>query len=55
MKDCLEEFDVSGDMMWGGLFPGCPTGVHGRGDENPVLFKGSVEDGPVLIEAAGCS
>ena len=54
MKYGLEELYVSGDMMWRGLFPGRPTGVHSRRDENAILFKGTVEDCPVLIEAAGC-
>lgn len=53
MEDCLEEFDVSGDVMWRGLFPGRPARVHGRGDEDAVLFEGAVEDCPVLVDVAG--
>ena len=37
----------------GGLFSGCPTTVHGWGNEDAVLFKGALEDSPVCVEAAG--
>ena len=37
----------------GGLFAGCPTTVHGGGDEDSVLFECALEDSPVCVETAG--
>ena len=38
----------------GGTFlAGCPTTVHGGGDENAVLFECALENGPICVEAAG--